>query len=182
MRAAKLVDDAVVGVEIIEHWQRLKVHKISLARYPGPDKMELFKKEVKSSTGIAFKEMPQWFANKNRLKEQQKINNKWGSAIVITVNNNSEAKKLCANNLCFGGAVKMVEKYWEARPRSVCIRCCGVEHERLGSYDNRPENFLLYVGPYQASNHQCRVDGYSEKPKKLYKHVIAQCANCISRH
>lgn len=63
-------------VEIIEHWQCLKVNKISLARYLGPDKMELFKKEVKFSTGIMLKIMSQWLINENSLKKQQKINNK----------------------------------------------------------------------------------------------------------
>ncbi len=43
IRAAKTVDSAVVGVEILEHWQRLKVHGMSLERYLGDGKMELLK-------------------------------------------------------------------------------------------------------------------------------------------
>lgn len=182
IRAAKSVDDAVVGVEIMEHWQRLKVHGMSLARYLGPDKMELFKREVESSTGIALKAMPRWLVNEDRLKEQQEANNKRGSAIVITVSNDSEAKKLCANGLRFGGAVKVVEKYWEAGPGSVCMRCCGLGHERLGSCGDRPEKCLLCAGPHQASNHQCGVDGCSKKPGKLCTHVVARCANCMGNH
>ena len=53
-RAAKTVDDAVVGVEILEQWQRLKVHGMSLDRYLGSGKLELLKREVESSTGIVM--------------------------------------------------------------------------------------------------------------------------------
>lgn len=52
IRAAKTVDAAVVGVEILEHWQRLKVHGMPLERYLGDGKMELLQREVESSTGI----------------------------------------------------------------------------------------------------------------------------------
>ncbi len=46
------MDSAVVGVEVLEHWQRLKVHGMSLERYLGGGKIEVLKREVESSTGI----------------------------------------------------------------------------------------------------------------------------------
>ena len=58
IRAAKAVDDAIVGVEVLEQWQRVKVHGMSLERYLRPSKMELLKREVESSTGILLKTMP----------------------------------------------------------------------------------------------------------------------------
>ena len=116
IRAAKTVDDAVVGVEIFEQWQRLKVHEMSLDRYLGPGKLELLKKEVESSTGIQLKTMPRWLISEDRLKEQQEKGSKRGSAIVITVSNKIEAKWLLTNGFRFEGAVKKVEKYWEAGP------------------------------------------------------------------
>ncbi len=90
--------------------------------------MELLKREIESSTGIQLKCLPRWLINKNRLKEQQETG-KRGSAIVITVQGEAEAKKLCASGLRFGGVVKVVEKYWEARPGSVCMTCCDIGHE-----------------------------------------------------
>lgn len=44
IRAAKTIDDAVVGVEVLEQWHSLKVHGMSLERYFGPGKMELVKR------------------------------------------------------------------------------------------------------------------------------------------
>ncbi len=38
IRAAKSIDEAVIGVEALERWQRLKVHGMSLARYFGEGK------------------------------------------------------------------------------------------------------------------------------------------------
>lgn len=99
IRAAKTVDEAVVGVEVLEQWQRLKVHGMSLERYLGPGKMELLKREVESSTGIPLKTMPRWLIDEERLKEQQELNNQHGLAIVITVSSESEAKQLAASGL-----------------------------------------------------------------------------------
>lgn len=108
IRAAKTVDDAVIGVEVLEQWQRLKVHGMSLERYLGPGKMDL---EVESSTGVQLQAMPRWLINENRLKEQQELSDKRGSAIVITVSNEIAAKRIMASGLRFGGAIKKVEKY-----------------------------------------------------------------------
>lgn len=58
IRAAKTVDRVVVRTEALEHWQRLKVHGMPLARCLDERKMELLKREVESSTGIRLKTMP----------------------------------------------------------------------------------------------------------------------------
>ena len=65
IRAAKTVDAAVVGVEILEHWQWLKVHGMPLERYLGERKMELLKRKVESSTGIQLKTLPRWLISEN---------------------------------------------------------------------------------------------------------------------
>lgn len=140
IRAAKSVDNAVVGVEVLEQWQRLKVHGMPLDRYVGLGKMELLKREVESSTGVSLKATPRWLISEDRLKEQQATNNKRGSAIVITVSNEHVAKQLIASGLRFGGMVKKVEKFWEAGPGSVCLRCFGIGHKRLEKCGDRPKN------------------------------------------
>lgn len=120
IRAAKSVDERVIGVEAFERWQRLKVHGMSLARYLGEGKMEIVCREIESSTGIQLKTLPRWLINENRLEERLESGNGRGCAIVITVGNSAEASKLCSKGLRFGGALKVVEKYWEAGPGSVC--------------------------------------------------------------
>lgn len=52
IRAAKSVDKAVIGVEALERWHRLKVHGMPLMRYYGEGKMELLCRKIKPFTGI----------------------------------------------------------------------------------------------------------------------------------
>ena len=182
IQAAKTVDDAVVGVEILEQWQRLKVHGMSLERYLGPGKLELLRREVESSTGIPLKTMPRWLINEDRLKEQQDKGNKQGSAIVITVSNEIEAKRFIASGLRFGGVIKKVEKYWDAGPGSVCMKCCGIGHERQGNCEDRPEKCIMCASAHPASEHQCGVNGCRKGKGKLCVHVVARCANCQGNH
>ena len=182
IRAAKTVDETVTGVEVLEQWHRLKVHGMSLERYLGSGNMELLKREVESSTGISLKTILRWLISEDRLREQQENNNKRGSAIVITVSNETEAKRIIANGLRFGGAVKKVEKYWDAGPGSVCMKCCGIGHERQDNCGNRPEKCIMCVGAHTASDHQCGVDRCKMGKGKLCVHVMARCANCQGNH
>jgi len=181
IRAVKTVDPAVVRVEILEHWQRLKVHGMSLERYLGEGSMELLKREVESSTGIQLKALPRWLINESRLREQQEAG-KRGSAIVITVKGEAEAKKLCASGLRFGGVVRVVERYWEAGPSSVCMRCCGIGHERMGSCGDRPSKCVICAGPHKVEDHCCGVAGCNKGKGKICIHVTAKCANCGGAH
>ena len=71
-------------MEILEHWQRLKVHGMLLEKYLGEGNMDLLKRKVESSTGMQLKFLPRWLINKNRFREQQGTG-KRGSAITITV-------------------------------------------------------------------------------------------------
>ena len=48
----------VIGVEVLERWQRLKIHGISLVRYLEEGKIELFCWEIESSMEIKLKMIP----------------------------------------------------------------------------------------------------------------------------
>lgn len=168
----------VVGVEVLEHWQRLKVHGMSLERYLGAGKMELLKREVESSTVIKLKAHPRWLISENRLRKQQKSGNKRGSAIVITVKGEAKAKKLCALGLRFRGLVKVVEKYWEAGLSLVCMTCCWIGHERMRDCGDRPARCVICAGPHKIKEHQCGVVGYGKGNGKICAHVTVVCANC----
>lgn len=72
---------------------------------------------------------------------------------MIIISNDGEAKKLYTNGFYFGEIVKMIEKYQEVGLGSIYIRYYRLRHEWLGSYGDKPEKYLLYAEPYQASNH-----------------------------
>lgn len=50
-----MVDTAIIGAKILEYWQCLKAHKMLLDRYLGEKRIEIFKKEVESLTGVQLK-------------------------------------------------------------------------------------------------------------------------------
>ena len=83
------------------------------------------------STRIRLKTTPRWLINEKRLEERLEFGNGRGLAIVITVGNKAKASKLCTTKLQFGRTFKMVEKYWEAGPSSVCMTCLGIGHDQL---------------------------------------------------
>lgn len=154
---------------------------MSLERYLGEGIMELLRRKVESSTGIELKSLPRWLINKNRLKEQPETG-KRGSAIVITVKGEAEAKKLCASGLRFGGVVRVVERYWEAGPDSVCPTCCGIGHQRMGSCAERPQRCRICAGPHKVDDHHCGVIGCKKGKGKICVHVTPKCANCMGAH
>ena len=52
IRAAKSVDKKVTSIEALERWQRLKVHRMSLAQYLGEVKIKLLCREIELSIEI----------------------------------------------------------------------------------------------------------------------------------
>ena len=82
-----------------------------LMRYFEERKIEILYWEIKLSTGIKLKTIPEWLINKIRLEEYLESGNKRRSAIVITVRNKAVVLKFCAKRLKFGKTPKIVEKY-----------------------------------------------------------------------
>lgn len=154
IRAAKAIDGGMIRVEALERWERLKVHGMSLARYLGERKMEILCQEIESSMGIQLKTVPCWLISVGRLEERLKSGTRRRSAIVSTMGTSEEAAKLCSKRLRFGGAVKVVEKYWEAGPRLVCMSYVGVRHDCLGKCKERSVQCVIFADTHKAEDHK----------------------------
>ena len=128
------------------------------------------------------KNAPRWLINETRLEERLESGTGRGSAIVITVGSSIEASKLCSKGLRFGGALKVVEKYWEAGPGSVCMSCAGVGHDCLGECGDRIVQCVICAGAHKAEDHRCGVIGCTAKMGKICTHVTPKCANCGGNH
>ncbi len=144
--------------------------------------MELLSREIESSTGIKLKTTPRWLINEARLEERLESGSGRGSAIVITVGNSTEASQLCSKGLRFGGTLKVVEKYWEAGPCSICMSCAGIGHDRLGKCGNRGVQCVICAGAHKVESHKCGVIGCTAKMGKICTHIIPKCANCGGNH
>ena len=76
----------------------------------------------------------------------------------------------------------MVEKYWDAGPGLVCMTCCGIGHQRMGSCGGRPQKCIICAGPHKIEDHQCGVAGCQKGKRKICVHVTSKYANCIGAH
>ncbi len=116
--------------------------------------------------------------NEARLEERLESGDGRGSAIIITVGNSTEASQLCSKGLRFGGTLKVVEKYWEAGPLSICMNYTGIRHDRLGECDNRRVQCVICTGTPKVENHKCGVIRCTAKIGKICTHVTSKYANC----
>lgn len=80
------------------------------------------------------------------------------------------------------GTLKVVEKYWEAGPCSICMSCAGIGHDQLGGCGNRRVQCVICAGAHKVESHKCEVIGCMAKIGKICTHVIPKCANCGGNH
>ena len=93
-----------------------------------------------------------------------------------------EASYLYANGLRFRGGLKVIERFWEVGPGSVCPIYCGVEYDRLENCEERPSQCTLCAGPHRLDEHRCRVNSCQSGSVKSCSHITPTCANWQSRH
>jgi hypothetical protein len=183
IKAVKAVDPAVIGVEAIEQWHRLKVHGLSIERYGnGEEGMSLFQREIEASTDITLKTKPRWLFHPETLLLRWTEGGKPNSTIVITVGSEREAKMLCAKGLKLGRGSKTVEKYWEQGPGTVCQICCGIGHGKYGDCGDRTPQCIICAGAHKMVDHKCKVLGCTTQAGRVCMHDTVRCANCSGRH
>lgn len=94
-----------------------------------------------------------------------------------------EASYLCTKDLRFGGGLKVVEKfYWEARPGSIYLICCGIGHNCLESCGQRPPQYTLCTEPHKLDEYRYKVSGCQLEFGKICSYVTATCVNCQGNH
>lgn len=72
----------------------------------------------------------------------------------------------------------MVEKYGESGPSSVCMTCCGIGHEQMGSYGDQEPRCIIFADFHKTEDHQCGVTGCNMGLKKICIHLMVKCTNC----
>ena len=122
--------------------------------YLGKERIEVLCREIESSTGIKLKTIPCWLINKAQLEERLETGNKRRSAIIITVGNKADTFKLCAKELRFEGALKVVEKYWEVGPSSIYITYSSIRHDQLRGWNKKPTQWVIYARAHKSENHR----------------------------
>ena len=144
--------------------------------------MELLYWEIESSTRIQLKTIPCWLISESQLEKRLESHTGKGSAIVITVGTSKEAAKLRSKGLRFGGALKVVEKYWEARPGSIYLSCIRIGHNCLRKCKDRAIQCVICAGAHKMEDHWCGVTGCTVKMGKICIHILPKYANCGAKH
>lgn len=180
--ATKSVDKRSIKVKVLERWHRLKVYRISFIYYLGDGKKVLFCWKIKSSIGIKLKTTSKWLINKKRLEKYLKLENKKRFVMMIIVENKLEALNFYAKKLKFGEISKVVEKYWEASPSSICIVYFDIGYNQFKVYDKKPVQYVICAEAHKSKNHKYRVIGCKTKKNKIYIYIIAKYANYKDNH
>ena len=103
--AARVCDPLVIGVQQIETWVKLKVHRIPLNRYLG--NLELAKEEIEIQNKSILPQPLRWLRSLSMLLE----GDSYKSTIVATFRDRQLANKALQTGLFFGGKRYITEKY-----------------------------------------------------------------------
>lgn len=96
--------------------------------------------------------------------------------MIITIKGKVEIKNLYISGLQFGGVVKRVERYWEARPNLMCMKCFGIGYKHIESYRDWPSKYVICIGLYKVEDYCCSVVGYNKKKRKICIYITAKYA------
>ena len=123
---------------------------------------------------------PRWIVHPERLFEESQSKNRKGAEVVLTVGIKEEADRLVKNGLNFGYMRKSVLYFWEADPRAICYRCCGMGHEKPEACGDRPPMCEICGRDYHTDDHTCNVLICKARKGRRCLHDLVKCGNCIS--
>lgn len=153
---------------------------MSLIRYLGEGKIEILYWEFESLRDIKLKTAPSQLISESRLEKRLESSTIGKSAIFITVGTSKKVAKLCSKRLRFEGALKVVEKYQEARSSLVYLSCVRVGHDYLGECKDRTIQCVIAIDAHKVKEHRCGVIGCTIKIRKialilyLNMHIVRQ--------
>ena len=123
---------------------------------------------------------PRWILYPDRLYVESQSNNRKGVEIVFIVGTKEEADRLVKNGLNFGNIRKLVSYFWEADPRAICYKCCGMGYEKLEICGNRPPMYEIYEKDHYTDNYTCNMIIYKNKKGKKCLYDLVKCENCTN--
>ena len=98
-------------------------------------------------------------------------------AISIIVKKKSKAKHLCAFRLQLKRNIRIVERYLEAKPSSVCVTCCGIRYKKMGSCKKKSFQYIICYVTYMVKQHCCNIADCNKDKRKTCAHMTTKYAN-----
>lgn len=98
------------------------------------------------------------------------------------IKSEAEAKKLCLSSFKFGEAIKMIEKYQDARPHLVYMTCHSIKYQWIGNCGDQPQKYIICRGLLKIEDYQYRLAKCQKRKRKICIHVIPKYANYMGAH
>jgi hypothetical protein len=121
--AARTVDKGVMDVEENESWERLKIHRVPLARYmgEGTEGLQKIRDQFEpDNEGIVIPTLVRWLANPRTNKERRQNGKIAASSVVFVVKGTRVAGSLVKKGIKAAGVWYRVETYTNEGPDSRC--------------------------------------------------------------
>lgn len=90
--------------------------------------------------------------------------------------------KLCSKRSKFRAALKIVKKYWEARPDSECLSYGGIDPNCLEECENRTLHCVICIDVYRFEDYQFKVTSCTVQIGKICTYITSKYANCEEKH
>ena len=101
--------------------------------------------------------VPRWIISPSRLYEESQSISKKGAEVMFIVNTKEKAEKLIKNGLNFGLARKSVAYFQEVDFKAICYKCCGIGHDKPGTYKDRLLMCIIYEKDHNTNNYKCNI-------------------------
>ena len=100
--------------------------------------------------------------------------------MVFIVSTKEEAERLVRSGLNFGLARKSVVYFWEADPRAICYKCCGIGHDKPDACGDRLLICVICGRDHDTDDHKCNVMTCKAQKGRRCLHDSVKCGNCTS--
>lgn len=133
---------------------------MSLAKYLEKRKMELLFHKIECFMEIQWKIITSWLISESQQEKYLKFDIKKRSAIIIIVGKSKKAAKICSKKLRFGEALKIVKKYWKAKPGLICLSFARINHDYFGEYEDKAIQYVICASINKVEDCCCEVTSY----------------------
>ena len=116
----------------------------------------------------------------DRLYVESQSNNRKGVEIVFILGIKEEVDRLVKNRLNFGNIRKSVLYFWEADPRAIYYKYCGMGYEKSEACGDKPPICEICGKDHYTNDHMCNVIIYKGKKKRRCLYDLVKYGNYIS--
>jgi hypothetical protein len=183
LKAARLVDNTICGVEENNTWTQMKVHNIPLEHYFWRGSLGQLKEEIRAENpGIIIPGYIRWIKSIKAISEERDKGAINHSSVVLNVKDKVVAQKLLKNGIRIAGKSHQAEVYVREGLDSQCGLCNEWGHTKNRCIKTEPVCGIC-AEEHSTTAHLCKVGGCASRRRAICRrHEIFKCSNCAGAH